>query len=82
MKNIHEILKEYGMEVPADKKADFDKAWKENYRTKSEYDNAVTQRDNYKASLDDVNTRLKEFEGVQDCRSISGKYRTYGSGGG
>ena len=24
MKNIHEILKEYGMEVPADKKADFD----------------------------------------------------------
>ena len=49
MKNIHEILKEYGMEVPADKKADFDKAWKENYRTKSEYDNAVTQRDNYKA---------------------------------
>ena len=41
MKNIHEILKEYGMEVPADKKADFDKAWKENYRTKSEYDNAV-----------------------------------------
>lgn len=34
MKNIYEILKEYGMEVPADKKADFDKAWKENYRTK------------------------------------------------
>ena len=28
MKNIHEILKEYGMEVPADKKADFDKACK------------------------------------------------------
>lgn len=46
MKNIYEILKEYGMEVPADKKADFDKAWKENYRTKSEYDNAVSQRDN------------------------------------
>lgn len=45
MENIHEILKEYGLEVPADKKADFDKAWKENYRTKSEYDNAVSQRD-------------------------------------
>lgn len=54
MKNIYEILKEYGLEVPADKKADFDKAWKENYRTKSEYDNAVLQRDNYKTSLDDV----------------------------
>ena len=37
MKNIQEILKEFGLEVPADKKADFDKAWKENYRTKSEY---------------------------------------------
>lgn len=72
MKNIHEILKEYGMEVPADKKADFDKAWKENYRTKSEYDNAVTQRDNYKASLDDVNTRLKEFEGV-DVKDLQGQ---------
>ena len=45
MKNIQEILKEFGLEVPADKRADFDKAWKENYRTKSEYDNAVTQRD-------------------------------------
>ena len=72
MKNIHEILKEFGLEVPADKKADFDKAWKENYRTKSEYDNAVTQRDNYKTSLDDVNTRLKEFEGV-DVKDLQGQ---------
>lgn len=45
MENIHEILKEYELAVPADKKAAFDKAWKENYRTKSEYDNAVSQRD-------------------------------------
>lgn len=72
MKNIQEILKEFGLEVPADKKADFDKAWKENYRTKSEYDNAVTQRDNYKTSLDDVNTRLKEFEGV-DVKDLQGQ---------
>ena len=64
MKNIYEIMKEYGLEVPEDKKTDFDKAWKENYRTISDYDKAVSQRDNYKASLDDVNTRLKEFEGV------------------
>ena len=64
MKNIYEILKEYGLEVPEEKKADFDKSWKENYRTKNEYDNAVAQRDNYKTSLDDVNTKLKEFEGI------------------
>ena len=71
MKNIHEILKEYGFELPADKKVAFDKAWKENYRTKSEYDNAVSQRDNYKSSLDDVNAKLKEFEGV-DVKRFAG----------
>ncbi len=49
-----------------------DKAWKENYRTKSEYDNAVSQRDNYKASLDDVNAKLKEFEGV-DVKDLQGQ---------
>ncbi len=72
MKNIHEILKEYGLEVPAEKKKDFDNAWKENYRTKSEYDNAVIQRDNYKTSLDDVNIKLKEFEGV-DVKDLQGQ---------
>ena len=64
MKNIYDILKDFGLEIPSDKKADFDKMWKENYRTKSEYDNAVTKRDEYKASLDGVNAKLKEFEGV------------------
>ena len=64
MKNIYEILKEFGLEVPEDKKVDFDKLWKENYRTKSEYDNAVTKRDEYKTSLDTVNDRLKAFEGI------------------
>ena len=64
MKNIYEILKEFGLELPEEKKADFEKAWKENYRTKAEYDNAVTKRDEYKSSLDTVNERLKEFDGV------------------
>ena len=64
MKNIHEILKEYGLEVPEEKKADFDKVWKENYRTKSEYDNAVAKRDEYKASLDDVQAKLDGFKDV------------------
>ena len=72
VKNIYEIMKEYGLEVPEDKKTDFDKAWKENYRTISDYDKAVSQRDNYKASLDDVNTRLKEFEGV-DVKDLQGQ---------
>lgn len=72
MQNIHEILKEFGLEIPEEKKADFDKAWKENYRTKSEFDNAVTKRDEYKASLDTVNEKLKEFEGV-DVKDLQGQ---------
>lgn len=64
MKNIHEILKEYGLEIPEEKKADFDKVWKENYRTKSEYDNAVTKRDEYKTSLDDVQAKLDGFKDI------------------
>ena len=72
MKNIYEILKEFGLEVPEDKKTEFDKVWKENYRTKAEYDKAVNQRDEYKSSLDTVNDRLKEFEGV-DVKDLQGQ---------
>lgn len=64
MKNIYDILNDFGLEVPEDKKADFEKAWKENYRTKADYDKVAGQRDDYKASLDTVNEKLKEFEGV------------------
>lgn len=72
MENIHKILKEVGLEVPADKKTEFDKAWKENYRTKSEYDKAIEQRDAHKASLDEVNEKLKEFDGV-DINDLKGQ---------
>lgn len=72
MKNIYEILKEYGMEVPEDKKEAFDKAWKENYRTKSDYEKVSAQRDEYKTSLDAVNERFKEFDGV-DVADLRGQ---------
>lgn len=36
MENIHEILKGYGVEIPADKKAEFDKTVSENYKTVAE----------------------------------------------
>lgn len=72
MKNIYEILKEFGLEVPEDKKTEFDKLWKDNYRTKAEYDKAVTQRDEYKTSLDGVSEKLKEFDGV-DVADLKGQ---------
>lgn len=74
MKNIYEILKEYGLEVPEDKKAEFDKTWKENYRTKADYDKVVEQRDTHKASLDDVNEKLKAFDGV-DVEKLNGEIK-------
>lgn len=74
MKNIYEILKDFGLEIPAEKNADFEKAWKENYRTKSEYDNAVTKRDEYKSSLDTVNEQLKAFDGV-DVADLNGQIK-------
>lgn len=39
------------------KKVDFDKTWKENHRTKVEYEKATSQRDGYKTSLDTVNEK-------------------------
>lgn len=65
MKNIYEILKDFGLEVPEDKKADFDKAWKDNYRTKAEYDKAVEQRDNYKSQYDTATAELNKFKDVK-----------------
>lgn len=75
MKNIYDILKDFGLEVPEDKKADFDKAWKENYRTKADYDKIAGQRDEYKTSLDTVNEKLKEFDGV-DVADLKGQITT------
>ena len=75
MKNIYDILKDFGLEVPEDKRADFDKAWKENYRTKAEYEKATSQRDEYRTSLDTVNAKMKEFEGV-NVEDLKGQIAT------
>ena len=64
MKNIHEILKSYDIEIPEDKKADFDKVVTENYKTVAEVTKLRESRDNYKSQLDTATTTLKEFEGV------------------
>ena len=38
MKNIFEIMKEYGLEVPEEKKKDFEKTVLDNYKTVSDYE--------------------------------------------
>lgn len=64
MKDIYAILTGLGIEVPDEHKATLDKEWKENYRTIVEYEKATAKRDEFKASLDTVEEKLKAFDGV------------------
>ncbi len=64
MQNYEQILQELGIEVPDDKKADLKKKMGENYKTISDYNKAVEKRDEYKASLDDVQGKLDGFKDV------------------
>lgn len=69
MQNYEQILAELGIKIPEDKKADLKKKFDENYRTKADYDKAIIKRDEYKASLDDVQTQLEEFKDVDDLKT-------------
>nr|DAF59874.1 MAG TPA: minor structural protein [Siphoviridae sp. ctwDi18] len=60
MKNIYEILKSFGLEVPEDKKAEFDKLLNENYKTQAEVNN--------------LNGKLTKAEGERDA--LQAKYNT------
>lgn len=70
MKNIFEIMKEYGLEVPEDKQKDFEKAVLENYKTVADYN---TQAGKLKAANDTIianDTAIgelkKQLEGFKD----------------
>lgn len=67
MKNIHTILSELGISIPEDKKAEFDRAVAENYKTIVEHEKKV---DRLSEDLTEMTTRattaentLKGFEG-------------------
>lgn len=80
MTNIHDILKKFGIEIPEDKKADFDKDVAANYKTVAEYDKKIgkaeSERDNYKAQLETAQETLKGFEGV-DLDTINKQLNEY-----
>ena len=67
MKNIHTILSEAGITVPEDKKAAFDKAVAENYKTLAEHEKKVNRLTEdltaEKKRADDAVETLKGFEG-------------------
>lgn len=79
MKNIHEILKGFGLEIPEGKKSEFETALKENYITVGEADKIKTARDNFKSQLETAATQLKAFEGV-DVAELQGVFQALGKG--
>lgn len=76
MKNVIEILKEIGVEVPEDKHAELNKQISENYKTVAEFgktkEKLEAERDNYKGQLETAQNALKEFEGI-DINELNGK---------
>lgn len=63
MKNIFEIMKEYGLEVPEDKKKEFEKAVLDNYKTVSDYE---TQAEKLKTAEGKVTTLTESLDKFKD----------------
>lgn len=67
MKNIIDICKEFGIEIPADKHAEFNKVVAENYKTVAEHEKKVNRLTDdlaaEKKRADDAVETLKGFEG-------------------
>lgn len=63
MRNIFEIMKEYGIEVPEEKKKDFEKSVLENYKTVSDYD---VQSEKLKAAEEKVTTLTESLDKFKD----------------
>lgn len=61
MENIHDLLKEIGIEVPEEKKAEFDKAFLENYKTVNDYNKQKTKLDTLNENLKNANDKISEL---------------------
>ena len=64
MKNIETIISEAGLEVTEEQLATINKAVAENYKTVNDYNKQVEKRDEYKTSLDEVQSKLDGFKDV------------------
>ena len=66
MKNIHTILSEVGITIPEDKKADFDKAVAENYKTSAEFEKKVNRlQDDLTAEKKRADTAVETLKGFE-----------------
>lgn len=67
MKNILEIMKDYGIEVPEDKKKDFEKSVLENYKTVADYNRQVESLNKANDTIKSNDTAMKELQGKLDA---------------
>ncbi|MBO5831548.1 MAG: phage scaffolding protein [Alistipes sp.] len=72
MKNIIDILREAGVDVPEERQASVTKTVADNYKTVAEFEKVAKKRDEYKESLENVEGQLKGFEGV-DVDNLKGQ---------
>lgn len=72
MKNIIDILKDHGVDVPADQLENINKVVAENYKTVAEYDKKVakleSERDAQKERADTAEATLKSFDGIDPAK--------------
>lgn len=68
MADIFEMLKEAGVEIPADKKDAFNKEFRKTYKSEGEItkvtDKLEADRDNWKQKAESAEETLKKFDGV------------------
>ena len=73
MLNIHEILKNYGIEVPSDKKTDFDKSVAENYKTAAEVEKINEKLnkeiEDHKETKKTLDTTTKAFDELKNSNA-------------
>lgn len=75
MQNYEKILEELGIEIPEDKKTDLKKKMSENYKTVADYNKQVEKKDEYKTSLDEVQSKLADLE-KEDVDGLKTKITT------
>ena len=80
MQKLIETLKEFGIEIPADKQAEVKSALSKHYKNAAEYDKTIKKleadRDTWKEKAETAETTLKGFEGI-DPEKIQGELKEW-----
>lgn len=72
MEDFNEILAQFGIEIPEDKRNEVTKKVAENYKTVAEFtkkiQKAESERDEFKSQLETAQNTLKGFEGIDPAK--------------